>query len=86
MPNKQIHQLDITDTLAENSFVRSDSHSAEDVRLTPQGVATSVIAEGKMQGVNVELAQSVTDDKRRLSLILKSKNHRQRHSRYCSCA
>ena len=74
MPNKQIHQLDITDTLAENSFVRSDSHSAEDVRLTPQGVATSVIAEGKMQGVNVELAQSVTDDKRRLSLILKSKN------------
>ena len=71
--SKEINELSEATQLTDYAVYRADTGMVEDVKATTTAVAKGILAEGKMQGVNVELAQIVTTDKLNLSTILKGK-------------
>ena len=71
--DKTIPELNPVEQTDLESAYRADQGGAEDVRLRTLAFTRTMLAEQYMQGVNVELAKSITDNKKNLSAILAEK-------------
>ena len=71
--DKTIPELNPAEPTDLESAYRADQGGAEDVMLRTPAFTRTMLAEQYMQGVNVELAKSITDNKKNLSAILAEK-------------